>query len=192
MPLYTKLAVAYITFLKYMHEHAKGPKLKYDEQSLQHFFDKDNLEVITKKYADYIKKTYDQGLQAFNNDLNELDEKTKERTNLLQTPVNGLGKELKLKILNARIKEFEDKHLQTNKQKFITSTFQAILQGGWKLDNNAWSFIDKKGIKKTDWLHLGTNWYYLNPEKHDIKNYAGDSFKPGEMITGKIDIKGKT
>lgn len=59
LPLYTKVAVVHITFLKYMHKHAKGPKLKYDEQSLQHFFDKGNLEVITKKYADHIKKTYD-------------------------------------------------------------------------------------------------------------------------------------
>ncbi|HDR4440929.1 hypothetical protein BK720_06795 [Bacillus thuringiensis serovar brasilensis] len=197
LPLYTNLAVAHITFLKYMHEHAKGPKLKYDEQSLQHFFDKGNLEVITKKYADHIKKTYDQGLQTFNKDLNELDEKIKERTNLLQTPVNGLGKELKLKTLNTKIKELEDKHLQTNKQNFIAltwgdSTLQAILQGEWKLDNNALSFIDKKGVKKTDWLQLGTNWYYLNPEKSEIKNSAGDIFKSGEMVTGKIDIKGKT
>ncbi|PGZ54815.1 hypothetical protein COE56_06815 [Bacillus anthracis] len=41
-PLYTKLAAVHITFLKYMHE-----------QSLQHFFDKGNLGVITKKYADH-------------------------------------------------------------------------------------------------------------------------------------------
>ncbi|MDA2141271.1 hypothetical protein PDN64_24625 [Bacillus cereus group sp. Bc256] len=64
----------------------------------------------------------------------ELDEKIKKRTNLLQTPVNGLGKELKLKTLNTRIKELEDKHLQTSKQNFIDltwgdSTLQAILQG---------------------------------------------------------------
>lgn len=55
-----------------MHEHAKGPKLKYDEQSLQHFFDKGNLEVITKKYADHIKKVYNQGLQTFYNNIDKL------------------------------------------------------------------------------------------------------------------------
>ncbi|MRC19484.1 hypothetical protein GH866_28380 [Bacillus thuringiensis] len=52
-----------------------------------------------------------------------------------------------------------------------------MLQDEWKLDNNAWSFIDKKGVKKTGWLQLETNWYYLNPEKSEIKNSAGDIFK---------------
>lgn len=79
--------------------------------------------MITKKYADHIKEIYDQGFQTFNNDLIELGEKTKDRTNPLQPPVNDLNKELKLKTLNTKIKELEDKHLQMSKQNFIASTW---------------------------------------------------------------------
>ncbi|MCU5275055.1 insecticidal delta-endotoxin Cry8Ea1 family protein [Bacillus cereus] len=197
LPLYTKLAVAHITFLKYMHEHAKGPKLKYDEQSLQHFFDKGNLEVITKKYADHIKKVYNQGLQTFYNNIDKLNDLRTKKENLLSTPGDGIGKENELNILNAKIAKLEAKNIFRNMQNFSSSTwddptFQALIQGEWKLENNAWTFINKKGEKKTGWLELGVGWYYLNPEKNDLKNSAGDTFKPGEMVTGKVNIGNKT
>lgn len=191
LPLYTKLAVAHITFLKYMHEHAKGPKLKYDEQSLQHFFDKGNLEVITKKYADHIKKVYNRGLQTFYNNIDKLNELRTKKENLLSTAGDGIGKENELNILNAKIAKLEAKNIFKNIQNFSSSTwddptFQALIQGEWKLENNAWTFTNKKGEKKTGWLELGIGWYYLNPEKNDLKNSAGDTFKPGtgEMETG--------
>ncbi|MHA4327921.1 hypothetical protein [Bacillus cereus] len=41
-------------------------------------------------------------------------------------------------------------------------------------------------------MELWADWYYLNPEKNDLKDSAGDTFKTRERVTGKIDIGNKT
>ncbi|MHA4327922.1 hypothetical protein [Bacillus cereus] len=128
--------------------------MKYDEQSLQHFFNTRNIEEITKKYADHIKKVHNKGLQTFYTNLSNLRELNEKKANLLSTPGSGLGKERQLSILNTKIAKLEAKNVIRNMQNFSSSStwndpsFQAIRQGERKLKNNAWTFIDKKGKRK--------------------------------------------
>ncbi|MED2777614.1 insecticidal delta-endotoxin Cry8Ea1 family protein [Bacillus thuringiensis] len=130
LPLYTKIATAHIMFLKYMDKNGTGPKLKYDQKSLRDFFDQGNLDAVTKKYADHIEKTYKEGLKTFNDDIKALEDKKKEKTEMLKYPLTGGGlisggnpvQEAKLHTLNAEIAKLETKNLEQNKRNFIDST----------------------------------------------------------------------
>ncbi|XKK34452.1 hypothetical protein HFP66_01720 [Bacillus sp. A17A.1] len=74
------------------------------------------------------------------------------------------------------------------------------MQGKWqKKDDGKYHYIDKNNLDIMGWISHENNPsilpfsnYYLNAEPNDIKNSDGETFKPGEMVTGKVDIKGKT
>ncbi|KXH80331.1 MULTISPECIES: insecticidal delta-endotoxin Cry8Ea1 family protein [Bacillus] len=51
--------------------------------------------------------------------------------------------------------------------------------------------LNPDGVQKTGWVQLGDTWYYVSPTD-STKNSSGEVFKQGKVVTGKVEIKGKT
>lgn len=80
----------------------------------------------------------------------------------------------------------------------------------WEKINNRWYYFDASGWMVTGWLNVGTEWYYLCPEKTDrfvegecwtgwlkdgnvwyyLNPVKTASFKFGQMVTGWVNISG--
>ena len=58
----------------------------------------------------------------------------------------------------------------------LSPNFSALAQtgksntlGSWKLENNAWVFLDGEGKQVKGWVVYNQEWYYLNPENGQLK-----------------------
>jgi len=62
-------------------------------------------------------------------------------------------------------------------------TFKMLALTGWKQEGDSYYMVDKNNVKITGWFSECGLKYYLSPEKTD-------KFEKGEMVTGKVNIKG--
>ena len=58
----------------------------------------------------------------------------------------------------------------------LSPNFSALAQtgksntlGSWKLENNAWVFLDGEGKQVKGWVVYNQEWYYMNPENGQLK-----------------------
>ncbi|MGX5634307.1 insecticidal delta-endotoxin Cry8Ea1 family protein [Bacillus thuringiensis] len=218
LPMYTLVATAHLVFLQIIEKNQSNPRLQLDQQSYNTYY-KEDIQNLPGEYANYVMKTYKTTIEDYKKQMQDIAKNAPEGNytsadeqqvlKMMQDKFNEKFKNFmhdgtasaisgQSDIMNKLQKAINDySTLMNKKNKYYQETagseaFQIVATGHWVQENNKWSFIDTKNEKKTDWLQLGEKWYYLNPEKNDIKNSAGETFKPGEMVTGKFDIKGKT
>ncbi|MCU4860922.1 insecticidal delta-endotoxin Cry8Ea1 family protein [Bacillus cereus] len=217
LPLYTKIANIHLLFLDFMDKNWNKSKLQIDQKSFDALYAND-IKNAAQTYAQHIHDTFILSNQKIDKKLSDIEKQQGDHKATLEWLRNKLAnlahdKELKEKGKTgssnrslATVKKEHDafekkydnyKNLLNKKNTYQASTvadtgFHAA-SGKWKKENKKWYFLNIHGDKQTGWvLSWNSNYYYLNPEKTDIKNSAGVTFKPGEMVTGKIDIKGKT
>ena len=51
----------------------------------------------------------------------------------------------------------------------LAQTGKSNTLGSWKLENNAWVFLDGEGKQVKGWVVYNQEWYYLNPENGQLK-----------------------
>lgn len=213
LPIFTIIATAHLEFLHFMEKNGQSSKIQFDAESLETQFTND-IPKFAEDYIHHVQQTYKLGEQQFNQKMYDVATNTPSSNvnrNINYTSEEEIMGRMQKYIFDLhplangygdKIKQMQDAlknygKLRDDRNQYYRSTlnnkaFQVAAIGDWKQENNKWYFIDTKKEKKTNWLQLGDKWYYLNPENNNIKNSAGVTFKPGEMITGKIDINGKT
>ncbi|HDR6245753.1 TPA: hypothetical protein QCU24_003515 [Bacillus cereus] len=219
LPLYTKVAIAHIQFLKSIQTHSA--KMNITNESLQQLYTKQGVNTLVNSYVEHIMQTYDHSKDQYIEKISNVpsfklkldDEKNQvkdleNRRNEAKNEVSNLEKAMLLPgrsaARNAELKEAKDKlQVLTNAVQSYNSlsklykltlgdpTIQDLATGTWVQKSGKWHFIDKHKKDVTGWILHGNTKYYLSPT-NGTKNSAGETFKQGEMITGKIEIDNET
>ncbi|PEV57419.1 hypothetical protein CN422_17965 [Bacillus cereus] len=210
LPIYTITATSHLAFLKSMQLDEVQTDAGIDKGTFNSNFN--NLKEKTTEYTKHIKDTYNKKHKDVIKKIEDIGKKYKlseiDATNYeevlkkKQKELNGYIRSVgdRNGTLSYKVTQI-DKDIETcdklsielknyYNQTWGNTAFQMLAVGAWKKVNDKWSFIDSNGQRKTGWLEIGSNWYYLSPAD-DTKNYKGEIFKKGEMMTGRVEIDGK-
>ncbi|MDA2654388.1 insecticidal delta-endotoxin Cry8Ea1 family protein [Bacillus cereus] len=90
---------------------------------------------------------------------------------------------------NAGLKKTGWLQLGDNRYYFSPTTRQMVT-GKFDIENKTYYFKPNTGEMETSWIQDGDTKYYFSPAD-GTKNYAGTSFKKGEMMTGFVQLINK-
>ncbi|MGN4637284.1 N-acetylmuramoyl-L-alanine amidase family protein [Bacillus cereus group sp. MYBK34-1] len=208
LPLYTKVAMAHITFLQSIQQNAD--KMNITKDSLRQLYTKEGLNTLINSYVEHISQTYDSAkdqyiekinkVPSFNINLDNTKNQQTDLENRLDTANEKLNNREAVLRTNPYIiweKDAEYQKYKTEKNQLNDAisaykslaklyegsigdpTIQDWAKGRWVLQKSGkWHYVDKNDNFITGWVFYQGKKYYLA---------AG-----GDMVTGKIDIDGKT
>ena len=222
LPLYTKVALAHLMFLQSLNNKAIASKMKITDQSLQEFYTMDGINKLANDYVSHIMKTYYDATAThiekikkvpqftFNPDDGE--NQIKDLKNRLVSVTAKKDKRFDMYAQRGQsVPAHDDVYAQYKSEiailedaipayEFVSKlytttvgdpTIKELAKGTWVQKNDKWHFIDKDGHDKTGWVYNNGKRYYLSPAD-GTKNLEKSTFAKGEMVTGTIEVNGRT
>ncbi|MGU3443521.1 insecticidal delta-endotoxin Cry8Ea1 family protein [Bacillus cereus] len=205
LPIYVIAATAHLEFLKFIETNGKGPRMQFDDESLQTYFLKD-LKDKPDEYKNYIKKTADETFRKISKQISGNEtffENSYRRLNSLRQEIRELSQQPQNMQNFVRLKAVkeEEKSVVSYMEKIITkiepyaldtvgsAAFQVAYDatkgqpysdpGNWVKKgggDEVWYF-QKDGNTKKGWIKDKGSWYYLSPEMDGrmLQAYPGDA-----------------
>ncbi|WP_410993502.1 insecticidal delta-endotoxin Cry8Ea1 family protein [Bacillus cereus] len=211
LPVYTTVAAAHIAFLKSMQVQQTRSAAGIDQGTINSNFNSGNLTDQIAIYTKHIQDVYDKREKEIFKQIEDIGKpfggsiSINNYQTVLTNKYNAIAAN---RSGNDGIEHLKDSLVKAKRQcEELSTELKALydqtlgnaafitMLGQWKKDTktNKWSYIDTKGETKTDWLRLGDKWYYLSKGTNgDTKNLEGATFAKGEMVTGTMNLSGKT
>ncbi|MCU4864232.1 insecticidal delta-endotoxin Cry8Ea1 family protein [Bacillus cereus] len=206
LPVYTIVASAHLQFLELIKVNGLKPQINMDPYDYNQFVNK--IDANTKLYKQHIEETYEEGLQKIQKKMDDIaneGETIKGKTD--GERIDFINKQIKYYTVDLgypriKLKENIDKanewkgklekfnKLLRSKQNYIQSTVNNVIfnlstPASWKKlpGSTGYYYIDEYRNMKTRWITDKNNLYYLSPNDN-TKNYKGQKFLKGQMVTG--------